>query len=132
MTEFTHPTRTRLQEPRRVQSSLAPRVYSSASAWDAPDSYRGSRTVAAEADPTCGSPQVVGGHLRTLAQPRSNRRGVNEPTFTTPEEAAVADFPPQYVRVDKVSYSQHGRRAKVTLLTNEQPYLYPCYVYCEP
>jgi hypothetical protein len=56
---------------------------------------------------------------------------VSEPTFATPEEAAVADFPPQYVRVEKVGYSRDGRRAKVTLLTNEEPYLYPYYVYCE-
>jgi hypothetical protein len=52
-------------------------------------------------------------------------------TFATPEEAAVVDFPPQYVRVDGATYSRGGERAKVALLTNEEPYLYPYYVYCE-
>jgi hypothetical protein len=28
-----------------------------------------------------------------------------EATFATPEEAAVADFPPQYVNVESVTYS---------------------------
>jgi hypothetical protein len=54
-----------------------------------------------------------------------------EPTFATPEETAVADFPPQYVRVESVTYSRDRERAKVALLTNEEPYLYPYYVYCE-
>jgi hypothetical protein len=52
-------------------------------------------------------------------------------TFATPEDAAVADFPPKYVRVESVTYSRGGERAKVALLTNEEPYLYPYYVYCE-
>lgn len=52
-------------------------------------------------------------------------------TFATPEEAAVADFPAKYVRVESVTYSRKGERAKVTLLTNEEPYLYPYYVRCE-
>lgn len=56
---------------------------------------------------------------------------MTEPTFPTPEEAAVADFPPQYVRVENVSYSSGGNRATVALLTNEEPYLYRYYVHCE-
>jgi hypothetical protein len=56
---------------------------------------------------------------------------VSDSTFATPEEAAVADFPPEYVRVASVSYSRDGRRATVSLLTNEEPYLYPYDVYCE-
>jgi hypothetical protein len=56
---------------------------------------------------------------------------VEDAAFNTPEEAAVADFPSRYVRVESVSYSQDGRNAKVALLTNEEPYLYPYYVYCE-
>lgn len=56
---------------------------------------------------------------------------MNEPNFETPEEAAVADFPRRYVRVERVKYSWTRRRAKVTLLTNEEPYLHPYYVYCE-
>jgi hypothetical protein len=30
-----------------------------------------------------------------------------------------------------VTYSHGGERAKVALLTNEEPYLYQYYVYCE-
>jgi hypothetical protein len=56
---------------------------------------------------------------------------MDDPTFATPEEAAVADFPPQYVKVESVTYSNNRKRATVSLLTNEQPYLYPYYVYCE-
>jgi hypothetical protein len=56
---------------------------------------------------------------------------VDDPTFATPEEAAVVDFPTRYVRVEGVRYSSDGNRATVTLLTNEEPYLYPYYVYCE-
>ena len=41
------------------------------------------------------------------------------------------DFPPQYVRVESVTYSDGGERAKVALLTNEEPFLYPYFVYCE-
>ena len=54
-----------------------------------------------------------------------------DPTFATPEEAAVADFPSKYVRVESDTYSGHGERARVALLTNEEPYVYPYYVYCE-
>jgi hypothetical protein len=54
-----------------------------------------------------------------------------ETTFATPEETAVVDFPPPYVRVESVTYSHDGNRAKVALLTNAEPYLYPYYVYCE-
>jgi len=56
---------------------------------------------------------------------------VSEATFATPEEAAVAEFPSQYVVVESVTYSRGGEQAKVALLTNEEPYLYPYYVYCE-
>jgi hypothetical protein len=56
---------------------------------------------------------------------------VADPTFATPEEAAVADLPPRYVRVENVTYSRDGERAKVSLLTNEEPYLYPYLSYCE-
>jgi len=56
---------------------------------------------------------------------------VSDTTFATPEEAAVADFPAEFVRVESVSYSRDGRQAKVSLLTNEEPYLYPYYVWCE-
>ena len=56
---------------------------------------------------------------------------MEDPAFDTPEDAAVADFPPRYVRVESVSYSRRGSHAKVALLTNEEPYLYPYYVYCE-
>jgi hypothetical protein len=55
-----------------------------------------------------------------------------EHAFDTPEEAAVADFPPRYVRVEDVQYHDDGNCATVTLMTNEEPYLYPYYyVYCE-
>src|SRR5437763_14032287 len=66
-----------------------------------------------------------GGHSGTLAQPSVYRPEVSDPTFATPEEAAVADFPSKYVRVESVTYSRDGERAKVALLTNEEPYLYP-------
>ena len=56
---------------------------------------------------------------------------MGDSTFATPEEAAVADFPPEYVRVASVSYSKDRRRATVSLLTNEEPFLYPYYVHCE-
>jgi hypothetical protein len=52
-------------------------------------------------------------------------------TFDTPEEAAVAGFPSRYAGVESVEYHEHGNSAKVTLMTNEEPYLYPYYVYCE-
>ena len=53
-----------------------------------------------------------------------------EDGFATPEEAAVADFPSRYVRVERVCYSTDGNEATVALLTNEEPYLYPYYVHC--
>ena len=56
---------------------------------------------------------------------------MDDETFATPGEAAVADFPARYVRVESVTYSRKGGRAKVALLTNEEPYLYPYYVHCE-
>ena len=52
-------------------------------------------------------------------------------TFATAEEAALADFPAQYVSVESVTYSHRGERARVALLTNEEPYVYPYFVYCE-
>jgi len=67
-----------------------------------------------------------------LAQARTVYRGrVSEPTFSTPEEAALADFPLKYARVESVSYSKDGSRATVKLLTNEEPNLYPYFVNCE-
>jgi len=51
--------------------------------------------------------------------------------FATPEQAAVADFAPEYVRVESVTYSRDGNCATVNLLTNEEPFLYPYYVHCE-
>jgi hypothetical protein len=59
------------------------------------------------------------------------RPGVTDDSFETPEEAAVSDFHPKYVRVDSVSYSEDGRHATVTLLTNAEPRLYEYYSYCE-
>ena len=47
-----------------------------------------------------------------------------------PGEAARGDIPPQYARVESVTFSPDGRQALVTLLTNEEPYLYPYYVWC--
>jgi hypothetical protein len=58
---------------------------------------------------------------------------VADDSFATPEEtaeAAVSDIPPKYVRVEGVSYSDDGSSEVVTLLTNEEPYLYPYYVHC--
>ena len=55
---------------------------------------------------------------------------MDDETFATPEEAAVTGFPQRYVRVDEVSYSDDGNEALVTLMTNEEPYLYPYYVHC--
>ena len=50
--------------------------------------------------------------------------------FATPQEAALADFPARYARVESVDYSTDGNEAKVMLLTNEEPYLYRYYVWC--
>jgi hypothetical protein len=50
--------------------------------------------------------------------------------FSTPEEAALEDFPPGYARVALVTYSRDGETAVVDLLTNEEPTLYPYYVHC--
>src|SRR5207244_8825498 len=55
---------------------------------------------------------------RTLAHATVYPPDVADRTFATPEEAAMADFPPQYARVDGVTYSRRGKRAKVALLTN--------------
>ena len=57
---------------------------------------------------------------------------MTEGTFATPEEAATADWdaPSKFVRVESVTYSEDGRAATVALLTNEEPHLYPYYVYC--
>jgi hypothetical protein len=51
-------------------------------------------------------------------------------TFTTPEEAATADWASKFVRVESVTYSEDGQAATVALMTNEEPRLYPYYVYC--
>lgn len=48
-------------------------------------------------------------------------------TFATPEDAAVTFFPPTFARVESVTYSRGGKRAKVALLTNEGP----CCAYCK-
>jgi hypothetical protein len=57
---------------------------------------------------------------------------MTEETFSTPEEAATSDWdaPSRFLRVESVSYSEGGQTATVTLLTNEEPYLYPYYVHC--
>jgi hypothetical protein len=70
-------------------------------------------------------------HSRTLGQASLYRPEMAEATFATPEEVAVVGFPPQYASVQRVTYSHDGNCAKVALLTNEEPYLYPYYVYCE-
>jgi hypothetical protein len=44
-------------------------------------------------------------------------------------EAAFSDIPSKYVRVESVSYPDEAT-ALVTLLMNEEPYLYPYYVRC--
>jgi hypothetical protein len=59
------------------------------------------------------------------------RRSVADNSFETPEEAAVADFHPNYVRVASVSYSEDRTHATVKLLMNEKPSLYEYYSYCE-
>jgi hypothetical protein len=62
----------------------------------------------------------------------STLRAVADDTHATPEEAAEAafsDIPSKYVRVESVSYSDDDT-AVVTLLMNEEPYLYPYYVHC--
>ncbi len=55
---------------------------------------------------------------------------VEEPGFATPDEAARGDIPARYARVAGVTYSAERNEARVTLLTNEEPYLYPYYVTC--
>jgi hypothetical protein len=55
---------------------------------------------------------------------------VAEESFASPEEAAMAAFPPRYVRVEGVESFRDGNEARVALLTNEEPYLYPYFVYC--
>lgn len=84
-----------------------------------------------------GAYPVARSFERDLGQPSRGAHGTIHPrdvadeTFATPEEAAVADFPPQYVRVESITYSGKGNRAKVALLTNQEPYLYRYYVNCE-
>jgi hypothetical protein len=53
-----------------------------------------------------------------------------EDGYATPDEAALVGWDARFARVDKVTYSSGGSKACVTLLTNEEPYLYPYYVYC--
>lgn len=55
---------------------------------------------------------------------------MDQESFATPKQAAVATFPARYVRVRQLEISRDGGEAKVSLLTNEEPYLYPYYVYC--
>jgi hypothetical protein len=50
--------------------------------------------------------------------------------YATPEDAALAGWDTRYARVDEVTYAAGGSEARVTLLTNEEPHLYPYYVYC--
>jgi hypothetical protein len=52
-----------------------------------------------------------------------------EDGFVTPEDAARADIPPQFVRV--VGVQMDGHRARVSLLTNEAPRFDPYQVDCE-
>lgn len=52
-----------------------------------------------------------------------------EQTFATPEAAALADFDPRYARVVRVTF-ESADEAMVELATNEEPYLYPYFVYC--
>ena len=54
----------------------------------------------------------------------------HEAGFETPEEAAAADFPPRFVRIDRVRYHEDCKHAVVELLTNEEPYLYPYTAFC--
>ena len=50
--------------------------------------------------------------------------------FSTPDEAALEDFPTGYASVVNVTYSPDGTTAVVELLTNEEPALDPYYVHC--
>lgn len=52
------------------------------------------------------------------------------PGYATPEEAALDGWDTRYARVVDVSLSSDGSEARVTLMTNEEPHLYPYYVYC--
>lgn len=73
---------------------------------------------------------AVQGTLPDAGHPSCIFSGVHDETFASPEEAAVSDFPTKYVRVEEVSYSDNGNTALVTVITNEEPYLYPYYVHC--
>jgi hypothetical protein len=44
-------------------------------------------------------------------------------------EAALAGFDPRYARVVRVTFNSPDE-AVVELATNEEPYLYPYFVYC--
>jgi hypothetical protein len=50
--------------------------------------------------------------------------------YATPAAAALIGWDTRYARVDEVTYSEDGSQARVTLLTNEEPFVYPYYVYC--
>jgi hypothetical protein len=45
--------------------------------------------------------------------------------YATPEAAALIGWDTRYARVDKVTYSEDGSQARVTLLTNQEPFIYP-------
>jgi hypothetical protein len=58
---------------------------------------------------------------------------VNDPHltrgFNSPEDAALADFHAGCARVVRVEYSD-ANHARVDLVTNEDPYVYPYHVEC--
>lgn len=53
-----------------------------------------------------------------------------EDGYATHEMASLIGWDTRYARVDEVTYSQDGSQARVTLLTNEEPFVYPYYAYC--
>lgn len=76
-------------------------------------------------------PSVASGRKGRWPSRRYGLSMEEERTFDTPEEAAVADFPARYVRVEDVEYHRDGNASTVTLMTSEEPYLCPYHVYCE-
>jgi hypothetical protein len=54
----------------------------------------------------------------------------SEGGYSTPEEAARGDIPPQFAQISRLTYSASGEDATVWLLTNDEPYLYPYTVCC--
>jgi hypothetical protein len=67
--------------------------------------------------------RVLRGRFRRFL--RARERG-----YATPDQAATGDIPPHFARVSGVKYSKAGDRACVWLLTNDEPSVYPCTVYC--